>query len=249
MRRHILLWLRFCGTAYHGFQIQANAVTVADVLQAAIAAVCGAKEDIKGCSRTDAGVHAARYAVSFFTDCALPLSKLPLALNAHLPADIRVFAAEEVDETFHARYSAKSKTYLYRIHNSPVESPFEADLCWRVNARLDERAMQRAADRFVGTHDFAGFMAAHSAIEQAGGSTVRTVTEARVERSGEEIRFFVTANGYLYHMVRIMAGTLVQAGTGRMSEADVARAVEGACRSLAGPTAPAKGLFLYRIEY
>lgn len=249
MRRHILLWLQFCGTAYHGFQVQANAVTVSQTLQDAIEKVCGVREEIKGCSRTDAGVHAAAYAVSFFTDSPLPLAKLPLALNAHLPADIRAVKAEQVAEDFHARYSAKTKTYLYRIRNSPVDSPFERDLSWRVNAFLDEAAMQRAADRLVGTHDFAGFMSANSAIELAHGSTVRTVTRAEVTRRGEEVLFFVTADGYLYNMVRIMAGTLVQAGLGQMTEQEVQRAVDTAERRFAGPTAPAKGLFLYRIEY
>lgn len=249
MRRHILLWLCFRGTAYHGFQVQANAVTVSEILQNAIESVCGAREEIKGCSRTDAGVHAANYAVSFFTDCAIPTRKLPLALNAHLPADIRVQRAEEVSEDFHARYSAKRKTYLYRFWNSPVDSPFEQELSWRINAPMRETEMQKAAECFLGSHDFSGFMAAHSAIEEAGGSTVRTVTAVKVERVGEEIRFFVTADGYLYHMVRIMAGTLAEVGTGRMSLSQVKAAVEKADRALAGATAPAKGLFLYRIEY
>lgn len=249
MRRHLLIWLRFCGTAYHGFQVQANAVTVAQILQDAITKVTGRREDIKGCSRTDAGVHAAAYAVSFFTDCALPLEKLPLALNAHLPTDIRIYRAEEVEQDFHARYSAKSKTYLYRFWNSPVDSPFETDLSWRINAPLDAVVMQNAAQCFVGCHDFAGFMSAGSTIEAQGGSTVRTVSAARVERVGDEIRFFITADGYLYHMVRIMAGTLAEVGAHRRNAQQVTDAVRSADRALAGPTAPAKGLFLYRIDY
>lgn len=249
MRRHILLWLCYKGTAYHGFQIQQNAVTVSEVLQNAIEAVCKTREDIKGCSRTDSGVHAASYAVSFFTDSQMPLEKLPLALNAHLPPDIRVQKAEKVDDSFHARYSAKSKTYLYRFWNSPVESPFEENLSWRINAKLNEENMKMAASLFVGQHDFAGFMSAGSTIEQTGGSTLRTVQQTKIERIGNEIRFFVTADGYLYNMVRIMAGTLAEVGTGKMTPEQVSRALQKADRSLAGPTAPAKGLFLYRIEY
>lgn len=250
MRRHIRIFLQYEGTGYHGFQVQANAVTVASVLQDAIEKVCGVREDIKGCSRTDAGVHALRYAVSFFTDCAIPCRKLPLALNAHLPADIRVMAADEVAADFHARYSAKSKTYLYRFRNSPTDCAFEQGrFSWRINAPLDVTAMEQAAACFVGTHDFAGFMSAGSAIEQAGGSTVRTVYEARVEKTGCELRFYVKADGYLYNMVRIMAGTLAEAGAGRMRIEQVRRAVEEADRELAGPTAPAKGLFLYDIAY
>lgn len=250
MRRHLLLWLQYEGTAYHGFQVQANALSVASVLQNAIETVCGVREEIKGCSRTDSGVHALSYAVSFFTDCAIPCRKLPLALNANLPADVRVISACEVAEDFHARYSAKTKTYLYRYRQGGVESAFEQGrFAWRVSGGLDAAAMREAAACFVGRHDFAGFMSANSAIALAGGSTVRTVCQARVEEAGEEIRFFVQADGYLYNMVRIMAGTLAEVGAHRMTAAQVERAVALADRSLAGPTAPAKGLFLYQVEY
>lgn len=250
MSRHIRLWLQFDGTAYHGWQVQANGVTVSQTVQDAIEAVCGRREALKGCSRTDAGVHALRYAASFFTESAIACQKLPLALNAHLPADIRVLSAEQVEEDFHPRYQAKSKTYLYRYWNSPVASAFEQErYAWRVNAPLDHAAMDHACRLFEGEHDFAGFMSAGSAIALSGGSTRRHVYRARVERAGSELRFFVTANGYLYNMVRIMAGTLAQVGTGKMDAAGVQAALDQAQRSLAGPTAPAGGLFLFGVEY
>lgn len=249
MRRHILLTIAFRGSAYHGFQVQSNAKTVAQTLQDALEKLLGVREEIKGCSRTDSGVHAVAYAVSFFTDANIPCIKLPLALNAHLPADIRVCSAREVPQDFHARYSAKSKTYLYRILNSPIESPFEAGLSWRINAPLDADAMQKAAAALVGQHDFASFMSAGSTIEQQGGSTVRTVTECAVTRHGDEIRILITADGYLYNMVRIIAGTLAEVGAGRLSATALPGIVAACDRSTAGPTAPAKGLFLYRVEY
>lgn len=249
MRRHILLTIAFRGTAYHGFQVQSNAATVAQTLQDAIEKLMGVREEIKGCSRTDSGVHAVAYAVSFFTDAAIPCMKLPLALNAHLPADIRVCAAREVPFDFHARYSAKTKTYLYRILNSPIESPFEEGLSWRINAPLDAEKMQQAAAALVGQHDFASFMSAGSTIEQQGGSTVRTVTDCAVTRQGEEIRLLITADGYLYNMVRIIAGTLAEVGAGRICATAMPQILAACDRGTAGPTAPAKGLFLYRVEY
>ena len=249
MRRHILLTLAFRGTAYHGFQVQANAATVAQTLQDALEKLLGKREEIKGCSRTDAGVHAAAYGVSFFTDAQIPCIKLPLALNAHLPADIRVCTAREVPPDFHARYSAKTKTYLYRIFNSSIDSPFEEGLSWRINAPLDTGAMQQAAAALVGQHDFATFMSAGSTIEQQGGSTVRTVTDCRVLRQGNEIQIFITADGYLYNMVRIIAGTLAEIGAGRQAAAEMPHILAACDRSTAGPTAPAKGLFLYEVTY
>ena len=249
MRRHLALSLAYLGTGYHGFQVQQNALTVTPVVQDAIAAVVGSREEIKGCSRTDAGVHALAYCVSFFTDSKIPCEKLPLALNAHLPQDVRVFAAREVPEGFHARYSCISKAYLYRIRNAPTDSPFSREVCWRVWPRLALEPMQRAAALLCGCHDFSSFMAAGSSIEAQGGSTVRTVHSFTVQQRGSEFRLFVEADGYLYHMVRIMAGTLVEVGAGRMKSEQIPRILAACDRGAAGPTAPAKGLALARVRY
>ncbi|MEG1873697.1 MAG: tRNA pseudouridine synthase A [Ruthenibacterium sp.] len=160
-----------------------------------------------------------------------------------------MFSAREVPQDFHARYSAQSKTYLYRIRNSPVESPFEAELAWRIAAPLDLAAMQRAAKDLLGCHDFSSFMSAGSTIAQRGGSTVRTVTSLEVRQNGTELQLVITADGYLYNMVRIIVGTLTEVGAHRM-EQNALPAVLAACdRAQAGPTAPAKGLFLYHVEY
>lgn len=249
MRRHLALSLAYQGTAYHGFQVQKNALTVAEVLQNAIRAALGSREEIKGCSRTDAGVHALAYCVSFFTDSALPCEKLPLALNAHLPEDIRVFSAREVGPGFHARYSCTGKAYLYRVRNAPAASPFSHQLAWRVWPRLELEPMRRAAALLCGRHDFASFMAAGSTIAAEGGSTVRTVRSFAVEQKGDELRFMIEADGYLYNMVRILVGTLVEVGAGRR-DPEAMPAVLAACdRAAAGQTAPAKGLALAKVFY
>ncbi len=242
---NVLVTMAFRGTQYHGFQVQENALGVCTVFQDAIERVFGSRVDVKGCSRTDSGVHALRYCVSFHVDSGIPMFKLPLALNAHLPTDIRVLSAQVVPDDFHARYSAVAKQYVYRLHNSQMSSPFSEGLCWRLGAPLSLEPMQRAAAAVVGTHDFASFMSGGSKIVD----TVRTVFDFRVEKQGDDFLFTICADGYLYNMVRILVGTLVEIGTGRM-RADAMQAVIAAAeRSAAGPKAPAQGLFLDRVFY
>ena len=161
---------------------------------------------------------------------------------------LRVMSARVVPEDFHARYAAHTKTYLYRIHNNPIDSPFDAAYYTRVPRRLDEAAMQAAAQQFVGTHDFLALCAAGSSAA-AHGDTVRTITDCHVTRKGDEIDIEVTADGYLYNMVRILAGTLCEAGAGRLDPAEIPAILESRDRSRAGPTLPAKGLFLKCVEY
>ena len=245
---NIRLTLCFDGTAYCGFQVQNNGVSVCETVQNALEAVLGTRPPVKGCSRTDAGVHALAFCLNFQADCAVPLHKLPLALNAHLPRDVRVTQAVQVPEDFHARYAAHSKTYCYRIWNSPIDRPFDEAYYHRVNAPLDEAAMQAAADRLVGTHDFLALCAAGSDVA-ARGDTVRTITRCRVRREGALITVTVTADGYLYNMVRILAGTLVQAGLHRIPPQAVDAILAGRDRKAAGPTLPAKGLFLQSVDY
>ena len=248
-RRQIALSLSYLGGGYHGYQVQSNAATVSAALQDAVQAVVGTREDLKGCSRTDAGVHALAFCASFFTDSSIPLQKLPLALNAHLPADIRVFSAREVAEDFHPRYSCTGKAYLYRVRNAPAESPFTRQVSWRVWPALALEPMQQAAALLCGRHDFSSFMAAHSSIAEQGGSTVRTVRAFTVERRGSEFWFRIEADGYLYNMVRILVGTLVEVGAGRMDPRQMPHILAACDRTAAGPTAPAKGLALAAVYY
>ena len=227
-----LLTLAFDGTEYCGFQVQPNGRSVAAAFQDGLEAVLGCRPDIKGCSRTDAGVHALGFALSFEAETRIPPEKLPLALNTKLPRDIRVLKAQRVPDGFHARYAAHTKTYLYRIHNSPIDSPFEERYYCRIPGRLEVERMQRAAAHFVGTHDFLALCAA-----------------CTVARSGEDIAITVTADGYLYNMVRILAGTLCEAGAGRLDPEAVPAILASRDRKNAGPTLPAKGLFLHHVDY
>lgn len=243
-----LLILAYDGTDYCGFQVQPNGRSIARTFQDALQAVLGSRPDIKGCSRTDAGVHALGFALNFHAETSIPPQKLPLALNRHLPQDIRVLSARAVPEDFHARYSAHTKTYVYRIHNSAIDSPFESKYYARVPQKLDAAAMDRAAAEFVGTHDFSALCAAHSSAA-AHGDTVRTITACSVTRYGDDIEISVTADGYLYNMVRILAGTLCEVGAGRMRAEDMAGILASRERGRAGPTMPAKGLFLKQVSY
>ena len=170
-----LLTLAYDGTNYCGFQVQPNGRSVAAAFQDALEAVLGSRPDIKGCSRTDAGVHALGFMLNFHADTRIPAAKLPLALNQHLPPDIRVLEARVVPDDFHARYAAHTKTYLYRIHNSPIDSPFASRYYTKVPGRLDADRMQQAAQYFVGTHDFLALCASGSSAA-AHGDTVRTIT-------------------------------------------------------------------------
>lgn len=245
---NILLDLSFDGSGFCGFQVQKNGRSVCEAVQDALQAVLGSRPDVKGCSRTDAGVHALHYALSFQAEPRVTLEKLPLALNQNLPPAIRVNSAAPVPDSFHARYAAHAKTYVYRIWNSPVDSPFEAGYHYRVPGELDLEAMRRAAAHFVGTHDFSSLCAANCEAAQRGG-TVRTITRCRVERAGLLVTITVTADGYLYNMVRILAGTLLQAGRHKFDPDAVPALLAARDRAKAGPTLPAQGLFLESVDY
>ena len=243
-----LLWISYKGTNYAGFQVQPNAPTVCAVLQDAMQAALGQRPDVKGCSRTDAGVHARRFALSFCYTGKVPMEKFVPALNAHLPPDIRALAVQPVADDFHARYAAHAKTYYYYILNARVDDPFTFDTCYRVAAPLDLAAMQAAAQQFVGTHDFAALCASGSSAA-AHGDTARTITECNVVQSGNHFVISVTADGYLYNMVRILAGTLVEAGLHKRAPESIPALLASRDRRQAGQTLPAKGLFLEKVEY
>lgn len=248
---NVLLWLAYKGTSYAGFQVQRNALSICEVLQNAIQSVLGVRPDVKGCSRTDAGVHARRFAVNFRYSGAPEPNRLVLALNAHLPSDVRVLEAQEVPAVFHARYAALAKTYGYYLRCTPVDDPFTVGTYTRVGAALDVPAMRRAAQSIVGTHDFSAFCTARCAAASRG-DTVRTVQSCDVRAWGEKnenVVIAVTANGYLYNMVRILAGTLVQVGRGKTDPGAVRSILAGKDRAAAGPTLPARGLFLEQVYY
>ena len=241
----ILVKIAYDGTNYHGFQIQDDVPTVFGVFQEALLKILGHSTEIKGCSRTDSGVHAKCYYLSFETEKQLNVPRLPLALNANLPTDIRVLEARQIHDGFHARYDCKGKEYTYYIRNSHIDDPFTDKYYWRVPAVLDEVKMNEAAQYFVGSHDFRSFMAAKSKITDCN----RTVYSAKVERKGDMVTFKVSADGYLYNMVRIMVGTIVNVGKGIWTPEQVADIVAACNRDVAGPTAPPQGLFLTDVYY
>lgn len=240
-----LLKISFNGQAYHGFQVQKNALTVCEVLQNAMEGLLGTRPPVKGCSRTDAGVHALGYALSFFADTRIPPAKLPAALNHLLPGDIRVRAAQVVPNGFHARYSAIGKEYGYHLLNAPTDDPLRQGYYHRVTPPLDERRMRRAGLALLGRHDFAAFCAAGGGQQD----TVRTVQYLGVRREGEYVTITISADGFLYNMVRIIAGTLMRVGTGRLPEDAVRRILLSRDRAAAAETLPAGGLVLNRVFY
>lgn len=243
--RNLLLFLRFDGSAYHGWQVQENAVTVQQTLQDAIEAVFGARLPVIGCSRTDAGVHARMFCVNFRTDSRIPCARIPYALNAHLPDDVGVYDCRKVPDDFHARYSCVTKRYVYVIRNSPFRDPFSVGRAAVVPHPLDEEAMHRQAQAFLGTHDFASFAAAGGSVED----TVRTVRDVCVRRDGETVIFEVEADGFLYHMVRIMVGTLLDIASGKLPEGCIPDVLRSLDRTCAGATAPPQGLYLHSVQY
>ncbi len=241
----LCITLRYDGTAYHGWQVQPNAVTVQVKLQDAVEAVTGVRVGVTGCSRTDAGVHAEMFCCAIDTDSPLRGDKMASALNFHLPPDIAVYAVDEMAADFHPRYHAQGKRYIYRIWNGTQRHPVYDKYALHRKGRLDEVLMNRAAAAYIGTHDFTAFCAAGSDVED----TVRTVTACRVERQGDLVIFVVEADGFLYNMVRIMVGTLLEIAEGRMAQTAISAILKDGRRENAGPTAPAKGLCLQQVFY
>lgn len=242
---NILVKLAFEGTNYCGFQVQHNGVSVCEALQNAMEAVFHLRPPVKGCSRTDAGVHAREYCASFKVETAIPPEKLPFALNAHLPADIRALRAAQMPEDFHARYSALGKEYEYVILNRAIDDPLRRGFYHRFHGALDLGAMNRAAALLTGTHDFASFAAAGSSVK----STVRTLARLDARREGDYIIMTAEADGFLYNMVRILAGTLLAVGRRAMPQEAVVGILAAGDRARAGDTLPAQGLFLNRVSY
>ena len=243
--RNIKLTLMYDGTAYHGFQRQKNGITVQQCLEEAIYKITGETTAVTGCGRTDAGVHAIRYTANFKTTCRIPAEKMHFALNAHLNDDIRVLKAEDAADDFHARYSAVNKTYTYKILNRSVGDVFLSRYSWFYPGKLDVELMKKAAAFFVGKQDFAAFMAAGSPVN----STVREIMKLDVKKNDGIIEIDITADGFLYNMVRIIVGTLVYVGCGKISCESVPDIIASCDRVNAGITAPPEGLSLKEVIY
>lgn len=243
--RNLLLTISFDGTAYHGWQVQENAVTVQQTLQDAFEKICSSRDNVVGCSRTDSGVHANMYCCNIRTENPIACDRLVTALNAVMPRDIAALDCREVDFDFHARYDCKSKEYIYKIWNSPNKSPFLYNYTLHYKYPLDAEFLSQQAKDFIGTHDFSAFCAAGSSVED----TVRTVMNASVEREGDMVIFRVEADGFLYNMVRIMTGTLLDIAKGKIPANSIPQIIDSGSRFAAGYTAPARGLYLNNINY
>ncbi len=241
----VLLTLSYDGTAYAGWQRQENAVAVQQRVEEALRKLTGEPIVITGASRTDAGVHALGQRAHFDTQSRIPPDKYPYALNTCLPRDIRALAGEQVRDDFHARFDAKRKTYRYRIHNSPHASALYRDLSAHVPVPLDIAAMRASLPALIGTHDFAAFQAAGGTAK----TTVRTIEALSLAQDGSDLTLTVRGNAFLYNMVRIIAGTLIGIGEGKLDGSCFARALETGDRLTLGITAPARGLELTKIEY
>ena len=245
MSKRILLTIEYDGSAYCGWQRQLNGPSVQQKVEEALFKVTGERVGITGASRTDAGVHALGQRAHFDMESAIPADKVPFALNTRLPRDIRVTAGREVDGRFHARFDAAGKEYGYLIYNRRHPSALLRDLSAHVSVRLDEGAMERACRHLPGTHDFAAFQAAGGTAK----TTIRRIDSVSVGRQGDEIRLVIYGTAFLYNMVRIIAGTLIYVGQGRLPEDAFARAIETGDRLQLGPTAPPQGLCLNRVDY
>jgi tRNA pseudouridine38-40 synthase len=239
------LTIQYDGTDYVGWQRQASGTSIQGLIETALEPIEGQTVSVQGAGRTDAGVHAVAQVASVALETALDHQALRRALNAVLPPDVRVTHVERAADDFHARFSAREKTYEYRIVNGPFVSPFEYRYAWHLPYPLEVSAMQEAALVLVGKHDFSAFQAAGSDVKSA----ERTVIGLDVEFDEPHVAITVTADGFLRHMVRTIAGTLVDVGSGRATARSVAEALASGQRGRMGPTAPARGLFLLSVGY
>jgi tRNA pseudouridine38-40 synthase len=242
----ILLIMEYDGTGYHGFQWQNGLPSIQGEVEKALLKLTGERRRVMAASRTDAGVHAKGQVASFRTGSSLAIPNFIGGLNYYLPADIAVKAAYRIDDSFNVRRDALSREYSYYILNSPTRSPIREGFSYQVASPLDIEAMNRASKVLIGEHDFASFASRNGASLK---STVRRVFRAEVERDGELVIFNMTANSFLPHQVRNTVGALIRVGLGKMSLDEFRSLVEAREPALAGPTAPACGLFLTRINY
>ncbi len=243
--RNIKLTIEYEGTHYHGWQVQDNAISVQETLSKALKKLTGEEIMPEGSGRTDSGVHAYGQVASFKTQSKIPVEKFPMALNTYLPDDISIKASEIVDEDFHARFSAKGKHYQYRILNNPTRSALWAKRAWNVKVGLNLDAMNEASQYFLGYHSFKAFCAAGHSVK----SFERTIFHSEWTRDGDFLIFNTKGDGFLYNMVRIMVGSMVDIGKGRFSPVIIKEAIENESRSSVGVTAPPWGLYLMEVYY
>lgn len=243
--RKIKLTVEYDGSGYHGWQIQNNALSVQEVLYKAIGKLTGEDVIPDGAGRTDCGVHAYGQVASFFTSSNIPAEKFTPALNALLPDDVSIVSSEEVDEGFHARFSAKGKHYRYIIINRPQRSALWAKRAWHIREKLDIKSMNEAARLILGHHDFKAFCASGHNVK----TFDRTMFHSEWRKDGDLYIYDIKGDGFLYNMVRIMVGTMAYIGKGRLTPDIISEAIRSGDRNLLGITAPPYGLYLMEVFY
>lgn len=241
--------INYLGTNFHGFQVQPGLRTVQGELCVALESAFGVPCKVTGCSRTDAGVHANEFCITIENEGGtIPADKLPIAVSRFLPNDLSLYYAKECDSEFHPRYDVVSKEYLYRIRNRKIYDPFDFGRVWFLPRQISDEGLEKireAAKHIIGKHDFSAFMAEGSDVTD----TVRNVMSLEILRDGDYIDIKISADGFLYNMVRIIVGTLVEVAFGRFSPSDIIKIIESKDRSNAGMTAPAEGLYLNKVFY
>ncbi|PYX86570.1 MAG: tRNA pseudouridine(38-40) synthase TruA [Acidobacteria bacterium] len=247
--RNCKLVLSYDGSDFAGWQVQPDAPTIQGALATAIGRLTGEKVLPQGSGRTDAGVHALAQVASFSTDSPIPAGNMLIALNDILPPSIRVLEVAEVAAEFHARKSARAKSYRYRIWRGAICPPFLARYVWHYPYPLDQNAMEQAAHLLIGEHDFTSFAAVDPETDAPESSKVRTILSSAWEREGDEFVYTVRGSGFLHHMVRNLVGTFILLGKRTLKPDDITRILAARNRSTAGATAPAKGLYLVSVEY
>ncbi len=242
---NIKLTIQYEGTNYIGWQKQLKGDSIQGEIEKAIKNITGEEVNLIASGRTDSGVHALGQVANFLTNSSIPPDKFKYALNTKLPEDISIIESEEVPCDFHARYDAIGKRYMYLIYNNPIRNPIYRRFVYHIPYPLDYENMKEGVKYLIGTHDFAAFMASNSSVE----NTIRTINNAYLSRKNELILFRIEGNGFLYNMVRIIVGTLIEIGRGKLKPYDISHIIESKNRKLAGPTASSQGLFLERVYY
>ena len=243
--RNIKLTIEYDGKDFNGWQKQPNKLNIQGEIERAIKDITGEDVELIASGRTDAGVHSLGQVANFKTDSKIPVEKIPIALNTKLKRSIRILKAEEVEERFHSRYNCKKKTYRYIINNSENGTALYRNLEYNFSQKLDVDKMNRASKKFIGEHDFKGFKASGTSSK----SSIRTIYEATVYKEGERVIIELTGNGFLYNMVRIIAGTLIEVGIGKIQLNEIEDIIKSGERQRAGKTLPPNGLYLVNVKY
>lgn len=243
--RNIKLIIEYDGKDFNGWQKQPTKLNIQGEIERAIREITGEEVDLIASGRTDAGVHALGQVANFRTNSNIPIEKFPIALNTKLKRSIRIINAEEVEERFHSRYNCKRKTYRYIINNSENGTAIYRNLEYNFSLRLDVEKMNKAVKFFIGEHDFKGFKASGTSSK----SSVRTIYEAKVYRENGRVIIELTGNGFLYNMVRIISGTLIEVGIGKILPEEIEDIIKSGERERAGKTLPPNGLYLVNVEY